>query len=436
MKAYSKPKKVNHPRYKYYVYYTDGNNKRTYKAFKTLAEAQNFSDLGNIQTQNAGFQVAGLSEEARREYIDAEKLLQPYSISVIEAVRIFANSMKDLEPYKADIPTAVKLFKKHSEAKKESISLFDAYGYYLDSLRAQGLSIRHIDSQEHRLERFINAMGSDKLVAMLDANKIEKWIFNLKACKFIEDKTAQQRKNGTYPKTMQETPNEASATTKNNYRTAISSFLEYCKIKGYISNNPIEKIKKIKEQAKEPEIYTVEEIRYILNCTEANSDLRAYIAIGCFAGLRRAEIERLTWDKIDLEDKTITLDGRIVKTGQRRVVNISDNLVAWLLPYSLKTRTTANVVDSNFNDRLENFIAKNNITWKHNALRHSSASYYLALCKDECKTALQMGHSVRVLKTSYKGLVKEKDAKRYFAILPEEAKITPVSEAFKKSATA
>ena len=68
MKAYSKPKKVNHPRYKYFVYYTDENNKRTYKAFKTLAEAQNFSDLGNIQTHNAGFQVAGLSEEKRREF--------------------------------------------------------------------------------------------------------------------------------------------------------------------------------------------------------------------------------------------------------------------------------------------------------------------------------------------------------------------------------
>ena len=87
---------------------------------------------------------------------------------------------------------------------------------------------------------------------------------------------------------MQETDEDAEAKTKNNYRTAIHTFFTYCKSKEYISENPVDKIKKIKEKPKEPVIYTVEEMQYILNCTEENSDMRVYIAIACFGGLRRS----------------------------------------------------------------------------------------------------------------------------------------------------
>lgn len=419
MKSYSKPKKCTHPRYSYYVKYTDAEGKRNTKFFKTLDEAQNFFERGNIQVANAGFEVAGLPEADRKAYIEARNTLKPFNISVLDAIKEYSQAMKELAPYDADITKAVNLFKKHNEIKKHSVSLFQAYGEYLDNLNARGLSIRHIDSQEHRLERFIKDMGDNTLVAMIDTKKVEKWLYNLKACRYTENKKAEPRKNGTFPKTMQQTKESISAKTKNNYRTALCAFFEFCCLKEYIKENPINKISKVKEEPEEPEIYTVEELQYILNCTEEGSDIRAYIAIGAFAGLRRAEIERLTWNKIDLSDKTITLDGKIVKTSQRRIVKISENLAQWLAPYSLKTNTKELVVGNNFQDRLERFIKKYNVQWKHNALRHSSASYYLALIGDEYKTAEQMGHSIRVLKTNYKGLVKEKDANKFFNILPK-----------------
>ena len=430
MKGYSKPTPVKgNSVYKFYVYYPNPDGgKRLKKYFKTKNEATIFSERGNIQTQSAGITIATLPEAHRRAYIDAMNLLKPYAISVLDGARILAQAMKELAPYRADILQAVKHYKKWNEAQKDSITLEKAYEQYLDDLKAQGLSERHIDSQEHRLKRFVNDFGGSHIVMLLEAHKIEKWIMGLKAFRFVEDKKAEARPDGTRPKIQKESKENISPKTKNNYRTSLLAFFSYCKRKGYVRDNPIERVAQVKEAAKEPEIYTVEELRAMLNASPEGSDIRAYIAIAAFAGLRRAELERLTWNRVDLGDKTITLEGAIVKTGRRRIVAISDNLAQWLLPYSLKTNTTEKVLGDNFGNRLARFVETNGITWKHNALRHSSASYYLALIGDEYKTAAQMGHSVNVLRTNYKGLVKPKDAKAYWNIKPKDNNIIVFSE--------
>lgn len=434
MKGYSKPIKVNYKgfeNYNWLVRYTDSRGKRRRKFFEKEKEAQLFYERGNIQTANAGIAVAGLPEEDKRAYIDAQKLLEPFGISVLDAIREYVEARERLTPYQKKILDSVKLTEKYCEAVQDSKKCFDAYGEYLDSLRAQNLSPRHINSQESRLSRFMRFFGESTPVMLADAKKIEKWILGLNTYAYKEDKRAGTRRNGEFKKARQETKALTSVKTRNNYRTALLAFFSFCKRKGYVKENPIERVQAIKETPKEPEIFTVSELRNILNYTEAGSDIRAYIAIAAFAGLRLSEAMRLTWNKIDFEDKTIKLDGAITKTSRRRIVKMTDNLTQWLLPYSLKTSTKENVLSSNFEERFKHFKKNNGIIWKHNALRHSSASYYLALIGDEYKTAEQMGHSVQVLKTNYKGLVKEKDAREYFNILPDNMKITPFSEILK-----
>ena len=56
------------------------------------------------------------------------------------------------------------------------------------------------------------------------------------------------------------------------------------------------------------------------------------VAVSLFAGLRPPELSRLTWGRVDLSEKTITLDGSMAKTRQRRIVKLPDNCVDWLLP--------------------------------------------------------------------------------------------------------
>lgn len=56
--------------------------------------------------------------------------------------------------------------------------------------------------------------------------------------------------------------------------------------------------------------------------------------------------------------------------------------------------------------------------WKKNALRHSYISYRLAEIHDVAKVALEAGNSSQIIFQHYRELVREKDAKAWFGILP------------------
>ena len=163
-----------------------------------------------------------------------------------------------------------------------------------------------------------------------------------------------------------------------------------------------------------------EEVRRILNSTPPQSEIRAFAAIAAFTGIRNAELKRLTWDKIRLDDREIILDSEITKTASRRIVKIPENLAKWLEPYVWKLGTKKKILSkgkTTLIKKLHESLGKGN--WIKNGLRHSAATYYLALTKNAYLTAEQMGHAVDVLKQHYNGLAREKDAIRYFDIMPE-----------------
>ena len=50
--------------------------------------------------------------------------------------------------------------------------------------------------------------------------------------------------------------------------------------------------------------------------------------------MRSAELARLDWSEVNLQERHITVAADKAKTGARRVVPISDNLSAWLQQYA------------------------------------------------------------------------------------------------------
>ena len=68
--------------------------------------------------------------------------------------------------------------------------------------------------------------------------------------------------------------------------------------------------------------------------------------------------------------------------------------------------------------------------WPNNALRHSFASYHLALHQNAATTALQLGHTdSRLLFEHYRELVHPEDAKAFWEITPgkdEDGKVIPM----------
>ena len=129
------------------------------------------------------------------------------------------------------------------------------------------------------------------------------------------------------------------------------------------------------------------------------------LAIGAFAGLRSAEIERLEWSDIDLQGRHITIGANRAKTGSRRVVPIHDSLAEWLAPYAKRSgkvwgdshdafydaqqETAANTADETINLKP--------VKWKTNALRHSYASYRFAQLMDAGRVAGELGNTAAVV---------------------------------------
>lgn len=222
-------------------------------------------------------------------------------------------------------------------------------------------------------------------------------------------------------KIFQDGQNDIGIHGRNEYRRTLYSFFKYCKMQDWLDVNPVEKVESWRIRGKTPEIFTPEEVQKILNSTPQQSEIRAYAAIAAFTGIRNAEMKRLTWDKIKLDDREIILDSEITKTASRRVVKIPENLAKWLDPYVWELGTKKKVLSKSQNPqikKLHNALGKEN--WVKNGFRHSAATYYLALTKNAYLTAEQMGHAVDVLKQHYNGLAREKDAIKYFDILPEE----------------
>jgi integrase len=91
-------------------------------------------------------------------------------------------------------------------------------------------------------------------------------------------------------------------------------------------------------------------------------------------------------------------------------------LAKWLTAYPPYGQITG----PNFRHELDYVIDAAGIRpWPQNALRHSFATYYLALSQDAAKTAHELGHaSPDMLYKHYRGLSTQAAAKAYFGIFP------------------
>ena len=159
--------------------------------------------------------------------------------------------------------------------------------------------------------------------------------------------------------------------------------------------------------------------------------LLPYFAIGAFAGLRPAELQRLDWEDIHWESNLIEVKAAKSKTARRRFIKLRGNLQKWLQPYrkhtgpvcprglrklELETRDRAKITD-----------------WPANALRHSFASYHLAHFKNAAELALEMGHTnQQMIFDHYRQLVPPQDGAQYWKLCPPthpERKIVLISGA-------
>ena len=189
---------------------------------------------------------------------------------------------------------------------------------------------------------------------------------------------------------------------------------------GYATANPAAGAAKAKVVGKAPGILTVQQTARLLEA--ASPDILPYLAIGAFAGLRRAELQRLDWSEVDFESGLIKVTAEKSKTAQKRFVTMQPNLREWLFPVRKHRGNIITPQDCN-----KGFVqareAAGITEWPDNALRHSFASYHLAHFKNAASTALELGHhDSRITFAHYRELVRPKEAERYWSIRPTTSK--------------
>ena len=159
-------------------------------------------------------------------------------------------------------------------------------------------------------------------------------------------------------------------------------------------------------------------------------DMVPIIAVGCFGGVRPEESARMTWDMVDFKRTHIDLPAEITKDGDRRIVDMPDNLVEWLLPCR---KESGPLFPANF--RRKRWALCRAMDWKEwpdDILRHSYGSYHLAKHRNAALTAEQMGHkNARMLYAHYREVVKEaSDIEEFWSIRPEAlSKVSAFSNA-------
>lgn len=414
------PKKViESNRERWVVYYFDTEKqKRWSRRFTSEQEAQEFFNEKNVYDEKLGVEANRISPIDKRDLVEAKILLKPLKVSISNAVLTYAKLTKDLAEHGESLTQAIEEYKSLVKLKERSVKLNFAIDRYYYSLLKKELTSDYVYTVERILTRFMESIGKDKIVSLISAKEIYQWLINLKKREYAESDTLTV--GGRPMKVFQDGQNDIGIHGRNEYRRTLYSFFKYCKMQDWLDINPVEKVESWRIRGKTPEIFTPEEIQKILNSTPPQSEIRAFAAIAAFTGIRNAEMKRLTWDKIKLDDREIILDSEITKTASRRVVKIPENLAKWLEPYVWELGTKKKILTKSQNlqiKKLHNALGKGN--WVKNGFRHSAATYYLALTKNAYLTAEQMGHAVDVLKQHYNGLAREKDAIRYFDIMPE-----------------
>ena len=355
---------------------------RNRQFFNEKIEAETFLKQKLAEQQNYGDEGVAFSLRQRVEYLECADKLAPFN---------------------ATLRDAVDFYRLHLQATNRSCTATQLLDEILAAKRADGASHLYIKDLKSRLNQFATAFGG-KLVANITTAEIDQWLRGLTDLK----------------------GKPVAPTTRNNFRRILHVAFNFARDRGYCIDNPVVKTAKAKVIESAAGILTVEEMSRLLG--NASEKLIPSIAIGAFAGLRRAELERLDWKEIDLESRLIEVTACKAKSARRRFIKIKPNLLIWLKPYA---KPNGPVAQPNFRKLLEGAQKAAGIQkWPNNALRHSFASYYIAHFKKAgaAELALEMGHTnANLVFQHYRELVKPSEAKRYWNIVPESGgeKIVP-----------
>jgi site-specific recombinase XerD len=341
---------------------------RVRRFFEKKPEAESFLSLKKQEATAHGVRSFSLSEQDRADFLWAKQQLAPYGLSVRKAVESLLPQLK---------------------AREHTLTVEEAVRRVIETKSKAGMSERHIETLESRLGKFATD-HPNRALSSFTLKEVESWLSQL----------------------------PVGPQTANNIKASLHSLFAHAVKLGACLANPVSGIDPRKVVRDAPSILTPTQFSNLLTACESDSEMLAFVAISGFAGLRRAELERLQWEDVNISRGFITVGAVQAKTSRRRLIPICSALKDWLAPIAKARGPVGPQV--NFRRRFDKVRVKAGLAenWEGNELRHSFATYRLAETADAARTALELGNSPAVLFQHYAELATPDEATAWFLLKP------------------
>jgi integrase len=279
-----------------------------------------------------------------------------------------------------------------------SIHLHTAAQRYIDDLKARGLSDHHTRTVFSKLKKVVKEFPSSP-IDRIKLPELEQFVYR----------------------------SYTSPVSRRNLIRALRGLFSWAQDHEHLPQemrHVAARVKTPKVIMGEPEVYTVDEMRRMLQAAcglpEKFHWVLHYLVLGGFSGLRTSEIHRLEWKDVLPEHGCVRMSRAITKTGTRRMAQIPPNAVEWLnlTPGQTGKVIPAKICYQNIQREVDRACRVAEVAWKKNALRHSYVTYAMAIARNAWEVAEQVGNSPKVLQAHYKGLVLPSEAEDWFSITP------------------
>ena len=362
--------------------YLDGKRKFVSHATETdaLAAAHHLAR----QLSERQVVAAAMTNEQAADYASAVQALAPCRVALPVAVGTLAAALKLV----GDLPNVLAAAKFYAARHRQTTPrpVAEVVAELLTVKEARRASKRYLEDLRSRLGRF--AADFKKDTCAVTTAEIQAWLDS----------------------------HQLAPQTYTNFRRVLHVFFEFAVARGYAADNPAAHVENLKTTGRNVAIFTPAQMAKLL--AAAAPEFLPALALGAFAGLRSAEIERLEWSDLDLAARHLVIGADKAKTASRRVVPICDNLAAFLTPYAGQTGLVWPGSHEDFYAAQQTTAAAAGVPWKSNALRHSYASYRFSQTADAGRVAGELGNSAAVVHKHYRELVKPDAAAKWFALQP------------------
>lgn len=308
----------------------------------------------------------------------------------------------------ATLNQAVEFFLNNSLRSELQRSVSEVVEEFVAMKQSDGLSERYVEDVTWRLRRF--AKDFQVNIEHVTTRDLDAWLRKL----------------------------TTGLVTRDNFRKHIVTLFNFARRQGYLPRDRETEarwLEKPKIKSKPIEIFSPQELSELI--TAAEGQVKLAIIIGAFTGIRSAEMLRLKWENFNWGEDVIDIGVDQTKTASRRLVPILPALVEWIKPHAKPYGPVLNyslpvcLAEAFATTAMKATKARGEflppLKWKQNGLRHSYASYRLAMTNDAAQVSLEMGNSPQKLFKNYRKVVTRSQAVAWFNVMPGVASnIVPI----------